>query len=57
MVLWISVGQTASKLQAVKFGALKKSAAWPTTHHERLELSPGQRHNPESLMDRNFAEL
>ena len=32
--MWISVGQKAAKLQAVKVGDLKNnSAAWPTTHH------------------------
>ena len=32
-MLWVSVGQTAGKLKAVKIAGLKNSAAWPPIHH------------------------
>ena len=58
-VLWISVGQRAAKLQAVKFGGLNnKSADLSTTHKTRGPGSnPGRWDYPESLRDCNLAAL
>ena len=59
-VLWVTVGQRAAKLQAVKVGDQKENFFCLDREepHECLPgLYPGQWNHPQSLKNNNFASL